>query len=230
MDRVKTHIKGFDKLIEGGFPKNSINLLAGDAGTGKTIFSLEYLYNIATKDKKNCIYFTFEEKKESLITQAEQFGWNLKKLEKKKKGGLKIIDIGYENISKNTIDDILEIITSTKTTSVVIDSITTLAFLAPKNSQTYVSDENEIKKFIYQFLTRLKNITELTSLIISQRDSIASNSVAKYICDGVIEIEYESMGGDYSRSMIIKKMRKTKNDEDIHPLEISNKGINVHDL
>ena len=230
MERVKTHIKGFDELVEGGLPKNSVNLLTGDAGTGKTIFSLEYLYNVAIKDKKNCIYFTFEEKKESLITQAEQFGWDLKKLENKKKGSLRIIDIGYEDISKNTINDILEIINNTKTTSVVIDSITTLAFLAPKNSQNYISDDNEIKKFIYQFLTKLKSISRLTSLIISQEDSIIINSIAKYICDGVIGIKYESMGGDYSRSMIIKKMRKTKNNEDIHPLEISDKGINIHNL
>ena len=37
-------------------------------------------------------------------------------------------------------------------------------------------------------------------------------------------------GGDYSRNLTIKKMRQTKNDEDLHPLEISNKGIIVHDI
>ena len=228
--RIKTHIPGFDELIEGGFPRGSINLLSGDAGTGKTIFSLEFLYNSTTINKENSIYFTFEEKKNSLITQANQFGWEIEKLENKKKNNFKIISIGYEDINKNTVNDLLEIIKNTKTKNIVIDSITTLAFLIPKSPQVYVSDENEIKKFIYQFLTKLKEIGGLTTIIISQKDSKISNSVAKYICDGVIEIEYESLGGDYSRNLIIKKMRKTKNDEDIHPLEIFNKGIRIHNL
>lgn len=230
MKRVKTNIKGFDNLIEGGFPENSLNLLTGDAGTGKTIFSIEYLYNLATIEKQNCIYFTFEEKKESLFQQAEQFGWNLEKLANKKKGFLKIISIKHESIDKNTVRDLIEIITNTKATNIVIDSISTLAFLVPKNNFNVGSDENEIRKFIYLFITKLKSISKLTGLIISQKDSIISNSIAKYICDGVIEIEYESMGGDYSRTLLIKKMRKTKNDEEIHPMEISNNGIKLHNL
>ena len=36
MDRTKTCIKGFDNLIEGGFPKGSTILLSGTPGTGKT--------------------------------------------------------------------------------------------------------------------------------------------------------------------------------------------------
>ena len=46
----------------------------------------------------------------------------------------------------------------------------------------------------------------------------------------MINIEYESLGGDFSRQLTIKKMRKTKNDEDLHPMEISNKGIIIHNL
>lgn len=230
INRIKTHIPGFDELIEGGFPEGSINLISGDAGTGKTIFSLQYLYNCTNINKENTIYFTFEEKKESLLAQAKQFGWDLEKLENKKKGGLKIIPIGYEEISKNTADDIIEIIKNTKTKNIIIDSITTLSFLIPKTPQTYTCEENEVKKFLYLFLTKLKKITDLTSIIISQKNSTEINDLAKYICDGAIEIKYESLGGDYSRTLIIRKMRKTKNNDDLHPLEISSQGIKIHKL
>jgi hypothetical protein len=37
-DRVPTGIEGFDRLIEGGIPRGSLVLLAGNAGSGKTIF------------------------------------------------------------------------------------------------------------------------------------------------------------------------------------------------
>lgn len=226
--RVKTHIIGFDELIEGGFPKNSSILLSGSAGTGKTIFSLQYLYNGSSIENEKGIYFTFEEKKESLLEQANQFGWDLDKLDKKNK--LKIISIGTDDINKNTINDMIEIIENTKSKRVVIDSITTLSFLAPESISTGQLNNHTIKKFLYSFITKFKDMQDLTIILISQKDEKVSNDIAEYLCDGVINIDYESLGGDFSRQLTIKKMRKTKNNEDIHPMEISKTGIVIHNL
>lgn len=224
--KTVTHIKGFDKLIDGGFPKGSNILISGSIGTGKTIFSLEYLYKGIKQEKEKGIYFTFEEKRNSLIEQAIQFNWNLEKLEKENK--LKIISMGIEDINKNTVDEIIEIIKNTKTNRVVIDSITTLLYIVPRNND---SPENiYVKKFLYQFLSKLRELENITTLIVSQKDEKLSDKVAQYICDGVISIEYESLGGDFSRNLLIRKMRKIKNDEDLHPMEISKEGVIVHDL
>jgi len=62
MERVQTGIKGFDGLIEGGFPKSSAILLSGTPATGKTIFALQYLVNGIEKFNEKGIYITFEEK------------------------------------------------------------------------------------------------------------------------------------------------------------------------
>lgn len=64
MERVATGIKGFDNLIEGGFPKGSAILLSGTPATGKTIFALEYLVNGARKFNERGLYVTFEEKRD----------------------------------------------------------------------------------------------------------------------------------------------------------------------
>lgn len=226
--KVKTHIPGFDKLVDGGLPEGSNILIMGTAGTGKTIFSLQYLYNGAVDEKENGIYFTFEEKKKALVEQAMQFGWDLEKLEKK--GKLKIISIGSDDIGENTVSDILEVIENTKTKRVVIDSITTLSYLTPYTISGGQATEQTIKKFLYSFLTRIKEFENVTGVFISQKDDILSNNIAQYICDGIINIEYETLGGDYSRHLTVRKMRKTKNNEDLHPMEISEKGVIVHDL
>ena len=229
VNRVKTHIDGFDELLEGGFPRGSNILVTGTPGTGKTIFSLQYLYNGATKEKEKGIYFTFEEKRESLIAQAVLFGWDLKSLEKK--GRIRIISMGTDSISKNTVNEMIEIVQNVKAERIVVDSITTLSYITPETTETMGVTKYSIKKFLYSFLSRFSEIEDLTAIIISQRDEVISNMISEYICDGVLNIEYESLGGDYSRNLTIRKMRKTKNNEDLHPMEISNKkGVVIHNL
>ncbi len=41
--RVKTGIQGLDNLIQGGIPKGNVILLTGPAGSGKTIFALQFI-------------------------------------------------------------------------------------------------------------------------------------------------------------------------------------------
>src|SRR3989344_4008084 len=61
--RIPVGIAKLDPLIRGGVIKNSINLVACGAGTGKTIFALQFLINGITKYDEPGIYITFEEKK-----------------------------------------------------------------------------------------------------------------------------------------------------------------------
>lgn len=226
MERIKTYIKGFDELIESGFPKNSIIVISGNAGTGKTIFSTEFIYNGAKFANQMGVYFTFEQKKKTLFEQAKQFGWNLEEEEKKNK--IKIISIGLEEINKGIVDELIEIVTKLKAKRVVIDSINTLSFLSPEESTG--NCENKVKKFLYYFITKFKEIEDLTTLLISQKNQDNVDSLIKYLADGIINIEYDSLGGDFSRNLNIPKMRKTKNNEDTHSVEISNQGIIIHNL
>ena len=41
--RLSTGIIGLDSLVEGGFKKNSVNLIVGEPGSGKTIFAIQFL-------------------------------------------------------------------------------------------------------------------------------------------------------------------------------------------
>jgi circadian clock protein KaiC len=223
LKRSKTHICGFDDLICGGFPLGSSILLSGNPGSGKTIFSLQYLINGALLDKQKGIYFTFEERKESLFLQASQFGWDLDGLEKK--GLIKIISVGTSFLDKYSAGEMSEIINSFGAKRVVIDSITTLSFLV--NTQNGILSEFEINNYLYSFITKFKLLSNVTLLLISQKEGVGSK-VAEFICDGLLNLETESLGGNYSRNLLIKKMRSTKNDDNLHPLEISDEGIKIH--
>jgi len=56
--RTPTKIPGFDEMIEGGLPVGSIVLLAGNAGSGKTLFS-SHLINANAEHGKSlyCGFF-----------------------------------------------------------------------------------------------------------------------------------------------------------------------------
>jgi len=246
--RSQTGIAGFDPLVQGGFPLGSSILIAGGPGTGKSIFSLQYLISGATKYKEKGLYVSFEQTTRAIKNQASQFGWNISSLEKS--GMLTIKSIPTSKMTKETMKEIHEFVKANKIKRLVIDSLSTIVVNAPiytVPSELSVEDvvgENVVfsppiigdyvvKRFIYNFIESLRYL-DCTSLLISEAgkdgEFITRDTLSEFVCDGVILITFESMGGAFSRSLIVRKMRHTKNDEDVHPVEISNKGIIVHKI
>lgn len=246
--RVQTGIKGFDKLVQGGFPENSSVLLAGGPGTGKSIFAMQFLYNGVSKYNEKGLFITFEQREEQLRSQAAQFNWDLREYEKKKSLTLKHIPIA--KIKKNTINQIRKEVKDKKIKRLVIDSLSTLMINAPiyssisdislvdvMSNQTFYSPpivgEQITNKFLFHFMDQLRDLDCTTILIAeAQQSDKASNEVVlgEYACDGVVKINFESLGGEFSRSMVVRKMRETKNDDDVHPVEVGKKGVVVHQL
>ena len=246
--RVPTGIQGFDKLVEGGFPKNTSILICGGPGTGKTIFALSYLINGATDFNEKGLYVTFEQKADALREQGKQFGWNIADLEKK--GNLSVMDIPVDKISREVIDSIKTLVKKHGIKRLVVDSLSTLVINAPiytTPSELSVKDvvggnivfsppiigDYIAKRFIYTFIDELRDL-DCTTLLISEASNggeyITRDTLSEFVCDGVVLITFESMGGAYSRSLIVRKMRATKNDEDVHPVEINKAGMVVHTL
>jgi KaiC/GvpD/RAD55 family RecA-like ATPase len=51
--------------------------------------------------------------------------------------------------------------------------------------------------------------------------------VEEFVVDGVIVLNYLGIGEAYSRSLLIRKMRRTNHGRDVYPFEITPKGIVV---
>ncbi|HLD97267.1 MAG TPA: ATPase domain-containing protein [Candidatus Nanoarchaeia archaeon] len=228
---VKTGIKGLDKQLGGGIPEGALVMVTGSPGTGKTILGMEFLYNGATRYDEPGIMVTFEETAEALVEQARQFNWDIVGAQKQKK--LVIAALPANKIEKDSIETIVKIIAKNNIKRLVIDSISTLAFNTPTLSDKALSVEDmSVKRFIYSFIYRIRE-TGVTGLLISQNSNngnLSVDGVSEFICDGIISLKFQPMGGAYSRSLIIQKMRNAKNDEDLHPVEISNSGVVVHTL
>ena len=68
--RISTGVDNLDSIVEGGFPRGSLTLLAGNPGTGKTVFSAQFLWVGAEKYDENGVYVSFAEKGKHFIA-----GW-----------------------------------------------------------------------------------------------------------------------------------------------------------
>jgi circadian clock protein KaiC len=82
--KAPTGIAGFDEISGGGLPRGRTTLLVGGPGSGKTIFSLQFLVNGARYYKEPGIFVAFEETSKRIVANAEGFDWQLAELRRKK--------------------------------------------------------------------------------------------------------------------------------------------------
>src|SRR3989440_7293639 len=55
--RLSTGSTALDAILGGGIPAGSVTVVAGEPGSGKTVFTLQALFHHARQGKK-CLYFT----------------------------------------------------------------------------------------------------------------------------------------------------------------------------
>ena len=67
----------------------------------------------------------------------------------------------------------------------------------------------------------------MTSEVHEGSNRFGKYGVEEYVVDGVIVLHYMGVGTQSNRTMHIRKMRSTKHSEDLHPMQITPKGIKV---
>ena len=73
----ETGIDAVDKVLPKGIPRNSLTILAGDLGTGKSVLMEQLLYSMLKVEKEPCIYMNFEGPPIALRQDMESFGWDI---------------------------------------------------------------------------------------------------------------------------------------------------------
>lgn len=220
--RVRTGVPRFDSLIGGGLREKSINLIAGSAGCGKTIFSIEYLVKGIEQFDEPGMYITFEERKDQLYRDMMEFGWDLAKYEKE--GKFVFLKYKPAQVKKVLIEGggIIEtLITESKVKRLVIDSISSFVLLY----------EDELaKKQAALGLFDLISKWDLTAVITSEANSPNKGTIIaalEFEADGIILLYHVKQRGKRIRALEIIKMRGTHHSESTMLMEITQQGIKI---
>lgn len=220
VERISSGIKKLDTLIDGGLVKGSATLISGGAGTGKTIFCLQYIAD-GLKNGENCMYITLEEKPEDVIEDAVGFGWDFAKYIKN--GQLTIVYKDPFRVTDLTTPLIQEL-KEKNVQRVVVDSTSTMGL--------YFKDAFEVRKQLFKLLNAIKgdNTTAVvTAEIVNDGGSISRFGVEEFATDGVFVLKSVSLGRESTRTLEVKKMRRTKITGGTHTFDFTKNGIDITD-
>ncbi|MDO9537842.1 MAG: gas vesicle protein GvpD [Thermoplasmata archaeon] len=199
MERLCSGVDGMDTLIEGGYPYPSVMLVAGPAGTGKTTFTQQFLFNGADNGEIGLYFTTLSEPPQWVMHYMS----GIKRLNRKHIGkNVKFCDIG-QMLRTATPEELLafidEEIARTMAQRVVIDPITVVKdFLG-----------NQYRPFLFDLVNHLKNWRAVTILTGEVDPNTAYPSEVAYAVDGVIMLTYEEVEGARRKYLEVLKMRGT---------------------
>ena len=222
VDRVSTGNNRLDELLDGGFLRNSMILLAGNPGAGKTLLSAKFIYEGAVRDREPGVYACFAETKDRFIQNMRMFGMDFDSLTLKGMVSVLDLSIGTEEEVQSALNRIFESVMSLRARRLVVDSVTAMSM--------GLKSEFE-KRYLIRLLYRLIQRTGCTTIIItdipwgSQR---IGESIEEFVADGIILMEnrYDD-DGVLKRYIRILKMRGTDHAKRTYRYVIKEKGVEI---
>jgi len=213
-------IPELDEMLSGGVKRGTLTAVSGGTGTGKTIFSLQFIIEGANKGKRG-LYLSFEEPVSQLKTTAQSLGWDIDKLVTKGLVSLKFISPIELDVDKH-IYEIIDDIEKNKIERFVMDSVT--AFERAVDIQKY-------KDYLWALTQHLKmrNITSIFTVMIDNPFSqlVASELGISSIFDNIIFLRYVEEGSTIKRILGILKGRGIPHSKDLREFEITPEGIKI---
>ncbi len=223
--RVKTGIEGLDSFIEGGFPKGRVYLVAGETGTGKTTFALQYLY-FGVEYGDSGVYVTIDEKPERIVEDALTLGWNLEKLMDENRLLMVELSPYFSDIKKVDAFQIAEnlrgYINEIEAKRLAIDPIAPLVArsdepLTSLDAQMYV--RNYLRK-LFHALEELGVTTVGTSEIPTGTKKLSRYGVEEFLASGIVVLKLQMVETGFRRELYIRKMRGVNHNMGIFPFII----------
>ena len=219
-ERCRTGIGKLDDLLDGGIPRGSSLLIAGVAGTGKTVLGLEFVYRGALAGEKGVI-FSFEETEARLLAAAQGLGWDFE--DQVKKGMIEIVFIPQPDIMiEHHLLMMQEKIVKMGAKRVTVDS---LSVFLHKTTDPQIAREK-----VFQISTIVQNagaVGFFATDIPYGSDNISRFGVEETVIDGVIILTSTPEDLERQRYLEVYKLRNTAHLKGRHTMTIESGGMRI---
>jgi len=226
IDRCPTGIIGFDRLCQGGFVRNSENLIVGGPGSGKSTFLMQFLWNGATQFNENGLYCSFEPDIVETLNDGMAYGWDFSKLGAE--GRIKFMRFAPQTSIDELKSELTKIISQSNIKRICFDPISVLAL--------NVSDEGKMRQTIFDLSSLMKRL-KVTTIMADEslegegiqpvEGEWTKTDILRFLSDSVT-IFYESgISGVGDRAVRIAKMRRTSHSRNPVGMRIGDKGVEI---
>lgn len=229
MEKLSTGMTGFDIIGFGGVPKGRSTLIAGTAGSAKTVFAMQFLVN-GVEAGENGVFVTFEETPADLRRNMLSLGWNCARLEEEKR--FAFVDASprpdEERIEAGPFDfaalvaRIEACIRRIGAKRVVLDSIGAMF--------AQFKDASAVRRELYRISAALKQL-DVTAIVTSERTedygAISRHGIEEFVADNVVLLRNSLDEEKRRRTIEILKYRGTDHQKGEYPFVVSDEGIVV---
>ena len=222
IERAPSGVPGFDTIAHGGLPRGRATLLAGMAGSGKTLFGLSFLAGGASDHGEPGIYVTFEERGEEVLRNAASFDWDLERLIAD--GRLTMFDASApeDELRMGTFDldgliaRLEHLASETGAKRLVVDSLS--AILGRFTSA------GDARSWMLSLVTAVRDLGLTTLLLVERRDegdNLRVTSVESVVADAVVLLRNSLEGNVRRRTLEVVKLRGGSHERGAFPSAIS---------
>lgn len=220
MQRITSGNSDLDAMSGGGFFRDSITLVSGPTGTGKTLLSTQYV-NAACASGERAILFAFEESREQLFRNGAGWGFDLAKWEAQ--GKLKLVCEYPETAGPE--DHLLRIkqeIADFQPMRIALDSLSALERVISIRS---------FREFVISLTSHIKQLqiagffTNTTATLLGG-ESITETHIST-LTDSIILLRYVESGGRMRRGLTVIKMRGADHAKEIFEYQVTGNGLEL---